>query len=251
MKTLPIIAILTLTVMMVFPSTLPRVHATLSNGNNYFAAYGPNVDNLLSTVYVDFGTMFTAFSTGSLDYTDWPIQPDDLSNFIGNPDFFVTCHSAGTQCGGEAEFGTFQLDINYGNPLLGTGTVDTWQTARGTLATPSVVAVSTGGVCSPACPASTFQLTIQLQNLEEGNAAVKDSNNRVQAWITGTAQPSPTSGTLDSGGASPTGSYSLGFLSDAAVIANYTLATTIYGGSAVLRANATGVHTCADNTACT
>src|SRR5947208_2370406 len=57
MKTLPIIAILTLTVMMVFPSTLPRVHATLSNGNNYFAAYGPNVDNLLYTVYVDFGTM--------------------------------------------------------------------------------------------------------------------------------------------------------------------------------------------------
>ena len=231
---------------MVFPSTLPRAHAVLSNGNNYFAAYGPNIDNLLYTVYVDFGTMFTAFSAGSLDYTDWPVQPDDLANYIGNNDFFVTCHSAGTQCGGEAEFGTFQLDINYGNPLLGTGTVDTWQTARGTLANPSVVAVSTGGVCSPACPTSTFQLTIQLQNLEEGNAAVKDSNNRVQAWITGTAQPSPTSGTLDNGGASPTGSYALGFLSDAAGIVSYNLATTIYSGVATLSASA-----CAAQTACT
>src|SRR3989442_3582327 len=204
MKTLPVIAILCLTVMMVFPSTIPRARAVLSNGNNYWAGYGPSTDNLLYTVYIDFSSMFTAFTAGQLDYSDWPVQPGDLANFIGNPDFFVTCTLSGGTCGGEAEFGTFQLDMNHGDPLLGVGTVDGWQTARVT-GTPAVVAVTTGGVCSPACAPSTFQLTIQLQNLEEGNAAILDSNNIVQAWVTGTPRPSLTSGTHDSGGASPTG----------------------------------------------
>ena len=228
---------------MVIPSTVPRVGAVLSNGSNYWSSYGPSVDNLVYKVYNDYTGMFTDFQNGQLDYTDWPVQPGDLASFINNPDFFVAPKTS------QAEEGTFQLDVNYANPLLGVGTVDSWQTARGPLATPSVVAVSTGGVCSPACPTSTFQLTIQLQNLEEGNAAILDSNNRVQAWITGTARPSPTSGTSDSGGASPTGTYYLGFLSDAAGIASYQLSTTIYTGVATLPA--TGAGSCATQTTCT
>jgi len=96
--------------MMVFPSTLPRVHAILSNGNNYWANYGPNVDNLLYKVYTDFTGMFTDFTSGQLDSTDWPVQPGDLSSFITNPDFFVLTK--------QPEFGIFELDINHMDPLI-------------------------------------------------------------------------------------------------------------------------------------
>src|SRR6267143_2988586 len=120
---------------MLIPSTVPRVGAVLSSGSNYWSAYGPNVDNLLYAVYFDFGTMFTAFQNGQLDYTDWPVQASDLGSFVNNPYLFVAPNTA------QAEAGTFQLDVNYANPLFGVGTVDNWQTARGTLSTPTVAAV--------------------------------------------------------------------------------------------------------------
>src|SRR5713101_6548443 len=90
MKILPVTLLLCLTAMMVLPSTLPRAHAVLSNGNNYWRAFGPSADNLLYKVYNDFTAMFTDFTAGGIDSTDWPVQPGDLASFIGNPDFFVT-----------------------------------------------------------------------------------------------------------------------------------------------------------------
>src|SRR3989440_706022 len=129
--------------MMVFPSTIPRAHALVSNGTNYWSAYGPNTDNLLYTVYQDFANMFTAFNSGQLDITDWPIQPGDLANYIGNPDFFVTPKLG--------DFGIFQLDINHQSPFLNIALQVARSTTGGT--TP-------GTTGSPAFAPGTPTLTI-------------------------------------------------------------------------------------------
>ena len=129
--------------MMVFPSTIPRAHALVSNGTNYWSAYGPNTDNLLYTVYQDFANMFTAFNSGQLDITDWPIQPGDLANYIGNPDFFVTPKLG--------DFGIFQLDINHQSPFLNIALQVARSTTGGT--TP-------GTTGSPAFAPGTSTLTI-------------------------------------------------------------------------------------------
>src|SRR3989441_4153133 len=243
MKTLPVIPILYLTVMMVFPSTLPRVHAVLSNGNNYWSAYGPNVDNLLYKVYNDFTGMFTDFTSGQLDYTDWPVQPGDLSSFISNPDFFVLSKQAGG--------GIFKLDFNhmdslFGHVTAGTG-VDVWQTPRVT-GPPALVSVSTVA-CGATCPANTFHLIIQLQNLEEGNAAVRDANNLVSATISGTSSPTATRG--DDGGSAPSGTYTIGVLSDVSGIPSYSFSTSIYSGSATLFTSTAGTPNCLNQQSCT
>jgi len=237
MKTLPVIAILCLTVMMVFPSTLPRVHAILSNGNNYWANYGPNVDNLLYKVYTDFTGMFTDFTSGQLDSTDWPVQPGDLSSFITNPDFFVLTK--------QPEFGIFELDINHMDPLINfASATDSWQVAR-TPGTPALVSVSTV-LCGATCPANTFQLIIQLQNLEESNAAIKDANNLVLATITA----STTSTTkADDGNPSPTGTYTVGVLSS--IPASYVVSTSIYSGSVTLFTTSAGSPNCLAGNSCT
>jgi hypothetical protein len=243
MKTLPVIAILYLAVMMVFPSNLPRVHAVLSNGNNYWSAFGPNVDNLLYKVYNDFTGMFADFTSGQLDYTDWPVQPGDLSSFISNPDFFVLTKQPGG--------GIFQLDFNhmdslFGHVTAGTG-VDVWQTARAT-GTPALVSISTVA-CGAACPANTFQLIIQLQNLEEANAAIKDASNLVSATISGISSPTATKG--DDGGPAPTGTYTIGLLPVVSGIPSYSFSTSIYSGSAILYPSTAGTPNCLNQQTCT
>jgi hypothetical protein len=111
---------LCLAVLAALPSTILPAHAVISNGNNYWSAYGPRTDILLYKTYADFSTMFTDFISGGLDISDWPVQPGDLSNFITNPDFFVTPKLG--------DFGIFQLDMNHQDPFLGVG----WQVSRST-----------------------------------------------------------------------------------------------------------------------
>ena len=241
MRSVPVILILCLTTLMLIPSTVPRVGAVLSNGNNYWSAYGPSVDNLVYKVYNDYNGMFTDFQNGQLDFTDWPVQPNDLASFINNPDFFVAPKNV------KATSGVFVMDVNHQDPLFNVASpVDSWQTNR-TTGTPALVPV--GSSACVGCPASTFQLIIQLQNLEEGNAAILDANNLVAATITGTGTALPTTSKRDDGGASPTGTYTLGFLSDAAGINSYNVSTSIYSGSATLFTG-TSTPNCPVNTSC-
>src|SRR5439155_13814873 len=111
MRSVPVILILCLTALMVIPSTVPRVGAVLSNGSNYCSSYGPSVDNLVYKVYNDYTGMFTHFQHRQLDYSYCALQRGDLARFITHPDFFVAPKTS------QAEEGTFQLDVNYANPL--------------------------------------------------------------------------------------------------------------------------------------
>src|SRR5207245_4021082 len=113
---------------------------------------------------------------------------------------------------------------------------DSWQLARPT-GTPALVSVSTSP-CGTTCPAGTFQLIIQLQNLEEGNAAIKDASNLVTATISGTSSPTATKG--DDGGSAPTGTYTVGLLSAVSGVPSYLLSTDIYIGSATLYTSTSG-----------
>lgn len=168
---------------MVFPVSTPPGHSVLSQSPiSYWSAFGPRVDNLLYKVYNDFTGMFSDFQAGQLDITDWPVQPADLSSFINNPDFFVSTR--------QGPGGIFYVDINHQDPLFNVATpTDQWQTTR-TTGTPAVVPIATTSCIG--CPANTFQLTIQLQTLEENNAAIKDANNIVNATISGTSSPTVT-----------------------------------------------------------
>ena len=224
---------------MVFPSALPRVQAILSNGNNYWSAYGPSVDNLVYKVYNDFAGMFTDFTSGQLDYTDWPVQAQDLSSFINNPDFFVLSKQAGG--------GIFKLDINHMDALFNVASAtDSWQQDR-TVGTPALVSLTTSACVS--CAANTFYLTIQLQNLEEGNAAIKDSGNLINVTISGTSSPVVVK--ADDGGSSPTATYTIGLLSDASGIFSYILSTNIYSGSATLFTATSATPNCLNQQSCT
>src|SRR6266568_2754754 len=225
MKTLTVTLLLSLTAMMVLPATLPRVHAVLSNGNNYWSAYGPSADQLLYKVYNDFTAMFTDFQAGGIDITDWPVQPGDLGNFIGNPDFFVTT--------GQGEFGIDQVDYNHQDPFLGVA----WQTAR-TTGTPSLVINSL--VANQ--PAGSFQLIVNLKNIEEGGAAITDVNNLVTATISSQTLPTATA-------SGPSGTYTLSVLSSVPV--SYSIATTIYSGAVTMFTSGGTQPVCPATNTCT
>ena len=210
---------------MVLPSTLPRVHAVLSNGNNYWSAYGPNANSLLYKVYNDFTAMFTDFNTGGIDITDWPVQPGDLGSFISNPDFFVTT--------GQGEFGIDQVDYNHQDPFLGVA----WQTSR-TTGTPSLVINSL--VANQ--PAGSFQLIVNLKNIEEGGAAITDVNNLVTATISGQTLPTATA-------SGPSGTYTLSVLSSVPV--SYSIATTIYSGAVTMFTSGGTQPVCPATNTCT
>ncbi len=210
---------------MVLPATLPRVHAVLSNGNNYWSAYGPSADQLLYKVYNDFTAMFTDFQAGGIDITDWPVQPGDLGNFIGNPDFFVTT--------GQGEFGIDQVDYNHQDPFLGVA----WQTAR-TTGTPTLVINSL--VANQ--PAGSFQLIVNLKNIEEGGAAITDVNNLVTATISGQTLPTATA-------PGPSGTYTLPALSSVPV--SYSIGTTIYSGAVTMFTSGGTQPVCPATNTCT
>src|SRR6267143_3725124 len=239
MKTVLAIVIIFLAVMMIFPSTLPRVRGVPSNGNNYWSAFGPRVDNLQYKVYSDFAGMFTDLQNGQLDYTDWPAQPGDLSSYINNPDFFVTLP--------QSPGGVFELDINHMDPLFHVASAtDSWQENR-IAGTPALVSLGTSACVG--CPPSSFHLTVQLQNLEESNAVIKDSGNRISVSISGTTSPIVVR--ADDGGTSPVGNYTIGFLSDASGVSSYVFTTNIYKGSATLFTATSATPNCLNQQSCT
>lgn len=213
-----------------FPTTIPKAHAATVNTPQYWSAFGPYTDNLLYKVYSDFGPMFSDFKAGQLDITDWAIQAGDLSSFESNNDFFVSSS--------QPEFGIFELEFNHADPLL---TVP-WQIARTTstpacLTTPAAscpspaiapgtptLSITSTAACGATCPAGTFQLIINLQNIEEGNAPVTDPLNQVTATITG--QPSASG---HANAAAGTGTFTLPPLADLGVASStYSISTTMY-----------------------
>ena len=75
-----------------------------------------------------------------------------------------------------------------------------------------------------------FSLVVNLKNIEEGGALIKDANNLVTATITGEIQPTATKS--DDGNLSPSGTYTgIGLIS---IPPSYNISTTIYSGSATL-----------------
>jgi len=205
----------------------------------------------LYKVYSDFQPMFSDFTSGQLDITDWAIQAGDMASFRANSDFFVSSS--------QGEFGIFELEFNHGDPLL---TVP-WQCARATVSatcTPSgapgipALTVTSTVACGATCGTGQFQLIVNLQNIEEGNAAVTDPLNQVTATITG--QALPTASVTGVGG-----TYTLPPLANlGTTTSTYSIGTTMYdpGGNTAISAKpqlatvaGTALPTCTAGNLCT
>src|SRR6267143_82030 len=186
-----IAGLLTLAFLMSMPTYI-QVHGVTQNPTQKtsWSPFGPATPNLVIHDYSDFTTMFTAFSNGQIDITDWPIRAPDLSNFCNNADIWCSAQ--------DPEFGIFQADINNHAPFLGKAL----QTARPALSG-SVANVVSG--TSSVCSNGNGQLTLSVINVENNTQLFKDSLNT----ITIVNQPSGTPSTFasDLGGSTPTGSY--------------------------------------------
>jgi hypothetical protein len=216
--------------LMALPGTYTNVRAANQVGLSNWSPFGPATQNLIITSYGDFTAMFTAFSAGSVDVTDWPLEASNLNPVGGfcdstaHPDYFCTSPTS--------EFGIFQLDINSHPSVMGVAL----ENARTTV-TPS----ATTGSSAAACSTGFGSLTVTLQNQETGNSAVQDAFNTITAANQPSGSPSAT--VSDSGNPNPTGTYQTPCL----LAGNYKLSSSIY--------NATGaanvVITSGQNTAVT
>ena len=149
--------------------------------------------------------MFNAFQNGALDLPDAPITPG-LQSLCLNRDLFCSNPTS--------ELGIFQLDINHHLPFLGISP----QSNR-TAPPPSfVLPVSTGSGCST----GFGQLTVHLQNQEQGNSAILDSFNKLTISNQPSGTPSATVG--DSGGSTPTGTYTFPCI----LSGSYRISSSIY-----------------------
>lgn len=191
-----------------------------------WSPFGPATPNLRIFDYSDFGTMFTAFLSGQVDITDWPVQAPDIPSICNNPDMWCTAPEPGLDI--------FQLDVNNRAPFLG----QSMEVAR-----PSLVGSVSGIVStiSNACANGLGQLTLSVVNAENNTQPFKDPLN----FITISNQPSrtPSVTVSDSGGSSPTGIYKFPCI----LAGTYLLTSTIVTGNAT-----TGTHLgCGSETGCT
>jgi ABC-type transport system substrate-binding protein len=192
-----------------------NVHAVNQSGATTWSPYGPRLSQMLITSYADFNTMFTNFQSGQIDITDWPVPPSMLSSFGSNPDFFLTNKTP--------EFGIFQLDINHHASFMGMLGL-----ANRTLTTPGVIGTP---ITSPGCTSGFGRVNIVLKNYENGSAIVKDSLNTVNAL------GPQTFSTMDIGGATPKGVYSLPSPTTCMLAGNYNVTSTVYSGKVTVFVN--------------
>src|SRR3989442_598151 len=212
---------------MTMPTYIP-VHAATQDVTRLtnWSPFGPATPNLIIHDYSDFSTMFSAFQSGQVDITDWPIQPPSITSFCTNPD--IWCSPS------EPELGIFQLDVNNHAPFLG----QTMQAVR-----PSLVGSVSNIVSNPsnACANGLGQLTLSVANVENNTQPFKDPLNT----ITMSNQPSrnPSVTVSDSGGSSSTGTYRFPCM----LAGTYLLSSTMVTGNAT-----TGTHLgCGSVTGCT
>src|SRR5579864_913733 len=212
----PVIALFVcLSILMALPSvvTLPRAHGLVQSSPTRWSPFGPQEQNMIITVYGDYGSMFNAFTAGQVDITDWPVQPANLgtgssaafcdSSF--NPDYFCTTPTS--------ENSIFDLQINSFANVLGTSLT----TSRTTVASSA-----TTGATAAACSSGFGSLTITLENQETGNSIVKDQYNTVTAANQPSGSPSVT--VSDSGGPTPDGIYNIPCI----LAGSYKLSASIY-----------------------
>jgi len=190
---------------------LPSVHAAsavFQTQESTWSPFGPRTEKLLITGYSDFNAMFSAFNSGQLDMTDWPLDPSHLAQFNTNPDVYITSK--------EAEFGIFQLDINHHHPLFGVSQ----HTPRVMVA--ATFTTSTG---TAACSVGFGTVTVQLINRENGTSLVKNKFNKVsiQEFPLG----APSFSTTDSSGS---GTYTFACVNAESPLssAGYTITSTEY-----------------------
>ena len=210
-KTPILVLMLSLTMLMALPGTSTNVRGLTTSSPTNWSPFGPATQNLLITSYGDFPPMFSAFQSGQVDITDWPMERADLNPVGGfcdsaaHPDYVCT--------GPTAEFGIFQLDINSHPSVMGVPL----QVARTTV-TPS----ATTGASAAACSTGFGSLTVNLQNQETGNSAIQDAFNTITAANQPSGSPSAT--VSDSGNPNPTGTYQTPCL----LAGNYKLTSSIY-----------------------
>ncbi|MBO0887900.1 hypothetical protein J2P12_02240 [Candidatus Bathyarchaeota archaeon] len=224
----PILALLlTLSVLMALPSiiTVPKVFAVDQVGNTRWSPFGPQEQNLIIDVRGEFNAMFTAFTTGALDITDWPIQTANLGTGSAaafcdnsfNPDYFCTSPTS--------ELGIFDLQINSFVPVMGQTLVGASRTATASIVT---------GTNSTACDSSHDSFTITLQNAEPDthgatNSVIKDQYNSLTVANFPSLSPSVT--VSDAGGSTPTGTYNV----PCQIAGTYQITSNIYGGSVLVK----------------
>src|SRR5438093_8077147 len=181
---------LSLTFLMALPSpTITSVKAVPQAGQTAWSPFGPNSDRMLIKFYSDFSAMFTAFTNGEIDITDWPVPPTQLSSFSSNPDFFLTTS--------EGEFGIRHININQNGNFLGIAQ----QVAR----VFGPAGIKNQVLSATTCGTGFAQLTVNLHNQElSGKPLILDNLTSVIA--------SSTSGTFSSSDnnlVSPTGQFKI------------------------------------------
>jgi Bacterial extracellular solute-binding proteins, family 5 Middle len=225
-KTLPLMLMLTLTLLTILPSSyigLNRAHAFNQNPAipNTNLPFGPEADQVIFQYYSDFTTMFNAFTTGGangIDLTDWPMFASDsgITNQAGSfcdstlhPDFY--CGAA------NVNFGLFQVDMNHGKSFLGVAQLQS--------RVPSAISVSLSA--GPAgCSTGFGSVSVTLQNQESG---VRDQLFAVNNMtLTQVLSGGVLSGSTTLSGTSGTGVYSF----PCVVAGTYLLSNSAYANCA-------------------
>ena len=205
---LPILVlILGLTLLTVLPTATINVHAA-STGTATWSPFGPREKNLIITDYGDIASEATAFNNGGVDIADYPFHV--CVDIACSSDFYSTPPIS--------ELDIFQLDINHLQSFLGVPL----QTTR---SPPSPTFVLPAATTSSSCGSPLGQLTINLQNQEQGNAPVLDSVNSLTISLQPGGGASATVG--DSGGMNPTGTYNF----PCVPLGTYKVTSSIYGTS--------------------